>query len=427
MRTQLSRALATAGAVSIILAAVPPIRAAGQSDPVPSLGTRETIKSTVLGEDRTLWIWTPPGHSRGGPALPVLYVLDADVHYRNVTGLAHFLAHYLRTPEMIVVGVLNTNRGRDFTPPRGTADSAGNSGGADRFLRFLIEEVRPHVARTYRAAPFSILAGHSLGGLFTVHTAFSRPDAFGAYIAISPSLDWSDSITLRSARSTLARGGDLPRFLFLGVAENERPGIATSTRSLADALGSTASAIQWETAAFAGENHLTVPLPALPAALRWLFAPWAFAPAGMAQRVAAAGSLAPLDDHYARVSVRYGYTAYPSELVFGLIGDQLLGARTFDAAISVFTRRVELYPHSPEAHDELGRGYEASRRLAEAVASYERALALAEAENHAATAEIRERLRRALAALRAAGRWVSSSTSPVVPCSSWHRPRSRRL
>jgi predicted alpha/beta superfamily hydrolase len=47
------------------------------------------------------------------------------------------------------------------------------AGGADSFLRFIREELLPEVDRKYRTAPFRILMGHSLGGLFALH-AFSR-------------------------------------------------------------------------------------------------------------------------------------------------------------------------------------------------------------------------------------------------------------
>lgn len=372
-----------------------------QPNDVPSLGRRVTIESSVLDEARTLWVWTPPGYSETGPGLPVLYLLDPDIHYRHVTALVQFLSLYLRAPEMLVVGVVNTSRTRDFTPAPPAEGSGPAPGGADRFRRFLVEEVQPHIQRTYRTAPFSMLIGHSLGGLFALHTAVGEPGAFAAYVAVSPSLYWADSLVLRSARSAIERRADLPRFLFLGLAGNEPPNIAATTRQLSASLArASPPRLQWESAEFPGENHLTVPLPAFRDAIRWLFADWPISIEGTAARIVEERSLAAFDEHFERLSRRFGYSVQPTELTISIVGDRLYRREAFDQAIALFAKRVTLYPESPEAHDELARGYEAAGQLAPAVASYERALALAEAQRHPSLDAIRERLARARGVVR---------------------------
>ena len=54
----------------------------------------------------------------------------------------------------------------------------------DRTRRYT--ELIPKIEGQYRTQPFRIFAGHSLGGLFAVHTMLTRPDLFNAYIAVSP-------------------------------------------------------------------------------------------------------------------------------------------------------------------------------------------------------------------------------------------------
>ena len=161
---------------------------ARQRDDLLVLGTRTEIESSVLDETRTLWIYTPPAYDSSNAQFPVLYLLDGDVHFRHATGLLDFLSYNLRAPQLIVVGILNTSRTRDFTSPSVSGrTSRSGTGGAHRFLRFLSDEVKPYVEREYRTAAFSILVGHSYGGLFTVHTLVRSPEAFDAHIAISPS------------------------------------------------------------------------------------------------------------------------------------------------------------------------------------------------------------------------------------------------
>lgn len=73
-------------------------------------------------------------------------------------------------------------------------------GGADAFLKFIGEEVRPLVRKQF--ADVSIgkeaIFGHSFGGLFVLHALFSRKGVFNTYFAASPSI-WWDSTIVREA------------------------------------------------------------------------------------------------------------------------------------------------------------------------------------------------------------------------------------
>ena len=62
--------------------------------------------------------------------------------------------------------------------------------GADKFRAFIRSEVIPYVENHYRTAPFRILAGHSVGGLFAIDTLARQPDLVHVYLAVSPSLWW---------------------------------------------------------------------------------------------------------------------------------------------------------------------------------------------------------------------------------------------
>ncbi|WP_338273873.1 alpha/beta hydrolase [Corallococcus caeni] len=119
-------------------------------------------------------------------------------------------------PEMIVVGVPNTtDRTRDLTPPfsrtervddgRRLSEVSPTAGHADTFLRFLTEELAPHVEARYRTQPYRILVGHSHGGLFAMHVLTHKPESFNAYVALSPSVHWNSAELVRTAPEALAR------------------------------------------------------------------------------------------------------------------------------------------------------------------------------------------------------------------------------
>jgi hypothetical protein len=149
-----------------------------------------TIHSEILGEERSVFIHRPPGYSESNDTYPVLYLLDA--HARNSSSGPDFqtVAKQVDTmshegiPPMIVVGVVNTHRSRDMLPIKTRVYS--ESGGADKFLAFLTEELVPYVDKNYRTSGERILYGRSDSGLFTLYALLEKPDAFSGYISSSP-------------------------------------------------------------------------------------------------------------------------------------------------------------------------------------------------------------------------------------------------
>src|SRR5688572_22967214 len=159
------------------------------------IGERLVIRSEILNEDRTILIGKPNNYDQGSAKYPVLIVLDGDSHFHYVTGLATTLARNSLIPDLLVVGILNTERARDLTPPAldpRVVQAVPSSGGAANFRSFMADELMPWLDENYRTHPYKILIGHSLGGLFAIDTLLDEPELFDAYIAISPSLQWDE-------------------------------------------------------------------------------------------------------------------------------------------------------------------------------------------------------------------------------------------
>jgi len=179
-----------------------------------------TVRSNVLGEDRTILVRTPPGYDANKLAYPVLYLTDGDAHIGHTASTIEFLARNGRMSEMIVVGITNTDRTRDLTPTKATGPNAAQfptAGGADNFLKFIETELIPEIEKRYRVQPYRVLAGHSLGGLFAVHTLVTRPELFNSYVAVSPSLQWSDEATLKRAEEFFKTRKELSATLFTSL------------------------------------------------------------------------------------------------------------------------------------------------------------------------------------------------------------------
>lgn len=99
-------------------------------------------------------------------------------------------------------------RSRNYTPrpDHETGDIVSSVfGGAENFLHFLVEELRPAISARYPIDPArNTLFGFSYGGLFTIHTLLHCPGHFQRYWAASPSLWFSDALMMRRMRSDAA-------------------------------------------------------------------------------------------------------------------------------------------------------------------------------------------------------------------------------
>ena len=96
---------------------------AQQSDasaPAITLGIQTSVTSTVLDEERPILIYTPDGYAHGTGKYPVIYLLDGDSHLLHTAGTTQFLSRNGKMPEVIIVGIPNTERTRDLTPALST-------------------------------------------------------------------------------------------------------------------------------------------------------------------------------------------------------------------------------------------------------------------------------------------------------------------
>jgi predicted alpha/beta superfamily hydrolase len=226
--------------------------------------------------------------------LPVTFVMDGNALGRQAALIARGAA-LEAVPAMYVVGVgydvdqdltsldllvdINTRRVRDFTPSvdeeyLGVVSTFvkaqtgrsypgyGQPGGADAFLAFLNEELKPFIAARYPDANIddTALVGHSLGGLFTLHVLFTSPQSFDRYIAISPAASYDDGLLFKEETAL----GDVPARLFLAVGQNDQPEIVNAVPRLDSQIRThDRPGLRYGYGVFDGATHVTV----LPGAL----------------------------------------------------------------------------------------------------------------------------------------------------------------
>jgi predicted alpha/beta superfamily hydrolase len=384
---------AVASALVAFLAAAPLQASASPSGPCPDCGLREMqLDSKVLGELRVVRVRLPEGYQGGTGRYPVLYVLDGPEHLDHAAATAAYLARTGAMPRILVVSVWNVDRNRDFTPSRAGLGPQvmPTSGGADRFLRFLREELVPAVDGQFRTERFRILSGHSLGGLFALHVLATAPDAFDAYLAASPSAEWDNELVVKELARRLQGSSRLDRSLYVSLGDETE--MLAGFESLRKTLRSASPpGFRWDSARFPGDAHGLVPLPTTIYGLRFTFD--GFHPPLDPATGRYTGSPEELEAHYLALSARLGFDVLPPEGVVNLLGYKLLQDGKTGEALTVLRTNAQRYPGSPNAQDSLGEALEALGRMVEAAGAYERAVELGEAAGSPFLPEYRRHLR----------------------------------
>ena len=350
-----------------------------QAPPPPfDLPERVTIKSQVLGEERAILVRLPPGYAaRTGERFPVLYMTDGDAHIQHTSGTVAFLARNARMPEMIVVGIPNTDRTRDLSPthvaqlPDNPNARFPTSGGADKFLKFIETELIPMVESKYRTQPFRALAGHSLGGLFAIHAMVSKPELFNSYIAVSPALQWDKYVMIDRAKEFFKTRKEYNRTLFTSLG-NEPGDIADAFGLFHDELKrQQVKGFAWEAVRYDDEDHGSVVLRSHYAGLRKIYDGWQYP--RDPNTGAISGGLKGVEEHFKKLSERLGYTINTPEGLMNQVGYTLLGAGNMADAVTAFKLNVERYPGSANVYDSLAEAYERDGKLDLALPLYEKA------------------------------------------------------
>lgn len=268
----------------VALAALPAVLLA-MSRPTPAApptpATSGRLDSTALETVREYTVRLPDGYQRDrARRYPVVYVLDGPPLDHHTDDAARALARDGAGPGLIVVGIPNMRRGeraRDFLPPSMSfprRDGTRLVGGADRFLRFLRDELVPRIDRDYRTRAPRLLVGHSLGAIFTCWTLVSAPGLFQARFAHSPAVWRDEDVVMDDLDRHLAAAHALGGYFYASVGADEGAELQRGffrLRSVLERRGA-AAGLSWKAAITAGAVHETNVQLASPAALRAAFA-----------------------------------------------------------------------------------------------------------------------------------------------------------
>jgi predicted alpha/beta superfamily hydrolase len=196
-------------------------------------GTQDLLLRSPDGQREYRVMIAAPSGPPPAAGYPALYVLDGNGVFGAVRDeVRRQAATSYQIPALVVaIGYPGEEpwhddlRKHDLTPavPAGVringpgGGEIKGTGGADAFLAFIQKVVKPAVESRFPVDPHrQALMGHSFGGLFTLHTFFTQPDAFQFYVAMSPSIWFADEYILKEEegyRQRFPRNPDNARLL----------------------------------------------------------------------------------------------------------------------------------------------------------------------------------------------------------------------
>lgn len=225
--------------------------------------------------DYEIRVALPQSYARPEKRYPVLWVMDGSLDFDMAVETAP-AATGGAVPEMIVVSVGTTadkiknfvsRREYDFTFTKtGVCNFNGlgaelvkrecndyynnvlagaQFGGADKFLDFIVDDVRTVIDRDYRTTGDNTLFGYSMGGGFCIFALLERPEAFKRYICGSPGLITENNAIFGKEAQYSATHTDLSAQVFLSAGEGEMlqgqvvsaVGIVSGVARMAEILG----------------------------------------------------------------------------------------------------------------------------------------------------------------------------------------------
>lgn len=149
--------------------------------------SKDTIFSQKLKEDREFRISLPESYATNKTKkYPILLLLDGDYLFDPFHGAISYGAYWDDIPEVIIVGISQNQKDERTTdcgvdPESGLPDSKG-----ELFYEFIGQELMPFLEKSYRIAPFKIIAGHDVTAGYLNFFLYKDQPIFNAYISLSP-------------------------------------------------------------------------------------------------------------------------------------------------------------------------------------------------------------------------------------------------
>ena len=316
------------------------------------IGKRILLPSKVLKAEMAISVYLPANYEASDAKYPVLYDLNGFAYFTYCAGTVELLSRNVEMPEMIVVGLPNLQNG--YVPTayeqRGPEPTA-----ADLSLKFFSEELIPFIDGKYRTSGFNLLCGHSVAGLFTMYTLFTRPDLFSGGIASSPWFQANNQYWLKHIDQMFQAESLANKLLYMTVGKKEQDLTISTYAELEKWMKSKdLKGLAWKSEWLENVDHSSMLGESLYYGLLFVFDGWK-----IPLDVVMSGDVSAIQKHGEQIKAKFGgRLAYNiPEYLLNQVGYQLLNRKSFDRALAILTLNTSLHPNSPNTYDSLAECY----------------------------------------------------------------------
>jgi len=337
-----------------------------------SIATTHIINSEILKEDRDILIALPEGYENSKANYPVLVLTDGMQNIKHAIGSVELLTRTGSIPPIIVVGIKSINRTKDFTPT--VSKNNPGSGNGPIYLDFIEKEVVTFVKTNYRTHPFTVLAGHSLGGLFTAYALLEKPDLFDAFLIMSPSFWWNQEQFIKESGPFFKANPSLEKSLYFSIGEEESSaswGMRKELSKFVDSLkANKPKKLHFKHTEFKNEGHMSSPLLGTYFGLKWIFSDMLYTDKQIENYTDES-----FLTHEQKIMHKYGSQAKQSAESYVTLSNYLSSKKKYQSAITVLKRGVAAYDYDIFLKYNLANAYEKDKNIPAAIATYSDAIA----------------------------------------------------
>ena len=336
---------------------------------------RLSIPAKGLDETVTVQISLPDTYQHSNDfRYPLLIVLDGATQFDHVASSNKFLSTYAITPEMIVVGLNIRDRLKYFTHTE-HKDFKGRTGQANALAQFISVELIQLLKDQYRVAPYTLVSGHSLSGLFTSYLLFSTDNNINAAISISPSLWYDDMELVRNYQQYPIHKGNTAKRWYLSLASEPGEMKVAYQAMLAKLEQNTPKSLYWSASNFPDETHDSTPLIGNVTGLKRIFQGWNAVPQIEIM------PLKQLENFYQQKAQEFGYQFPLSAHQYNVYGLKAAYEGQTKWGVEILQQGVADFEFSEILWDSLATAYSLNGDIAEAIEASEQALALAKSHD----------------------------------------------
>jgi predicted alpha/beta superfamily hydrolase len=250
---------------------------------------KRAMYSSNVKDSFTIFQSIPSSYNKdSAKQYPLVILLDANAFFEPLLGNLKFNTFIGDMDESIITGIgykdfptMDSLRNRDYTYPAAIPEyEMSVSGGADKFKKFIDEELLPEIKAEYKIdSQKIILCGHSLGGYFVLYymltAAGENKLSITNFVSASPSLHYNNRYMFGMETSVFKIQKSLPAKLYISMGSKDM-----EDKSVQNILGSFAQQmknhhyadLQLQADEYSSFGHIDAALPGFAKGLSYVFA-----------------------------------------------------------------------------------------------------------------------------------------------------------